>query len=79
MKILITGTCGFIGFNLAKKFLESSIKYTIIGVDNFDDYYSIKLKKKRLAILKSYKNFKFTKLDIVHKKKIETFLKKKIY
>ena len=76
MKILITGTCGFIGFNLAKKFLEGSIKYTIIGIDNFDDYYSIKLKKKRLAILKSYKNFKFTKLDIVDKK-TETFLKKK--
>ena len=77
MKILITGTCGFIGFNLAKKFLEGSIKYTIIGIDNFDDYYSIKLKKKRLAILKSYKNFKFTKLDIVDKKKTEIFLKKK--
>lgn len=77
MKILITGTCGFIGFNLAKKFLESNVKFKIIGIDNFDNYYSIKLKKKRLAILKSYKNFKFTKLDIVDKKKTEIFVKKK--
>ena len=77
MKILITGTCGFIGFNLAKKFLESNVKFKIIGIDNFDNYYSIKLKKKRLAILKSYKNFKFTKLDIVDKKKNRNFCKEK--
>jgi len=47
MKILITGAAGFIGFSLAKKFLENK-KYKIYGIDNFDNYYSVKLKKKEL-------------------------------
>ena len=46
MKILITGACGFIGFNLANKFLKNNKNILVFGIDNFDDYYSIKLKKK---------------------------------
>ena len=38
MKILITGVAGFIGFNLAKFFLETNKKIKIIGIDNLDDY-----------------------------------------
>ena len=53
MKLLITGSCGFIGFNLAKKFLENNSKIKVYGIDNFDKYYSIKLKKKRLDLLKT--------------------------
>ena len=45
MKILITGAAGFIGFSLAKKFLENK-KYKIYGIDNFDNYYLVKIKKK---------------------------------
>ena len=44
MKILITGVAGFIGFHLAHSLLAKKIK--VYGIDNFDDYYSIKLKKK---------------------------------
>ena len=44
MKILITGSCGFIGFNLSK-FLLKKIK--IIGIDNLNNYYDVNLKKKR--------------------------------
>ena len=44
MKILITGVAGFIGFSLAHYLLEKNIKIT--GIDNFDKYYSVKLKKK---------------------------------
>ena len=47
MKILITGVAGFIGYSLASKFLEN--KHTIFGIDNFDDYYSVKIKKKELV------------------------------
>ena len=43
MNYLITGACGFIGFNLALKLLEKRI---VIGLDNLDNYYSVKLKKK---------------------------------
>ena len=44
MKVLITGCAGFIGFSFANHLLEKNIK--VIGIDNFDKYYSIKLKKK---------------------------------
>lgn len=63
-KILITGVVGFIGFSLAVKLLEQ--KHNVIGIDNFDDYYSTKLKKKRLNELKKYKKFHFKKIDIVN-------------
>ena len=46
-KIIITGVCGFIGFNLAKELLTNK-KTKIIGIDNLNNYYSVKLKKKRL-------------------------------
>ena len=71
MKIFITGTVGFIGFNLAN-FLLKHKKNTVYGIDCFDDYYSVKLKKKRLNILKKNKNFYFKKIDICD---YETFLK----
>ena len=48
-KILITGIAGFVGFHLAQKLQE--IGDEVIGLDNFNDYYSPKLKKDRAAIL----------------------------
>ncbi len=63
MKIFITGSVGFIGFNLAN-FLLQNKKNKVYGIDCFDDYYSIKLKKKRLNLLKKNKNFYFKKVDI---------------
>ncbi|HSO89042.1 MAG TPA: NAD-dependent epimerase [Draconibacterium sp.] len=47
MKILITGTAGFIGFHLAKKLLERGD--TVVGIDNINDYYDVNLKYARLA------------------------------
>ena len=44
-KILITGAAGFIGFSLAKDLLRKG--YQIYGIDNFDNYYSTSLKKKK--------------------------------
>ena len=58
-KIFITGSSGFIGFHVAKKLLEK--KHIIYGFDSMNRYYDVNLKKKRLAILKKYKNFNFTK------------------
>lgn len=76
MNILITGCAGFIGFSLARKFLNLSSKYKIIGFDNLNNFYSVKLKKKRLSILKEYKNFKFYKLDLLNKNKIRALFNK---
>jgi len=47
MKILVTGTAGFIGYHLAKKLLERGD--TVVGIDNINDYYDIELKYARLA------------------------------
>lgn len=49
MKILVTGTAGFIGYHLAKKLLERGDK--VVGLDNINDYYDINLKYARLAEL----------------------------
>jgi|TARA_B110000238_G_C16104649_1_gene429871 UDP-glucuronate 4-epimerase len=76
MNILITGAAGFIGFNFSKSLLESSSD-KIIGIDNINDYYSVELKKKRLHVLKKFKNFSFHKIDINNKKKITDLFKKK--
>ena len=63
MKILITGTAGFIGFSLAKKLLTNN-KLKIYGFDNLNNYYDVNLKKKRLSILKKYKNYTHFKVNI---------------
>ena len=60
MKILVTGAAGFIGFNFCELLMQST-KYKIVGIDNLNDYYDVNLKKKRLHILKKYKNFFFFK------------------
>lgn len=49
MKILVTGTAGFIGFHLAKKLLERGDE--VVGLDNINDYYDVNLKYGRLAEL----------------------------
>ncbi len=46
MKILVTGTAGFIGYHLAKKLLE--LGHEVIGYDNINDYYDVNLKYARL-------------------------------
>ena len=50
MKILITGCAGFIGFHLSNTILRKDKKIKIIGIDNLNNYYSTKYKKKRLNI-----------------------------
>ena len=77
MKIFITGVAGFIGFSLANSFLNKG--HRVYGIDNLDQYYSIKIKKKRLNILKKYKNFAFNKVDILNYAKLfNTINNKKI-
>ena len=73
MKILITGSAGFIGFHLSKLLLNDG--YEILGIDNINNYYDQNLKSSRLEILKSYRNFKFKKLDITHYEDIKNAFK----
>jgi UDP-glucuronate 4-epimerase len=62
MKILVTGTAGFIGFSLAKVLLDKGDE--VVGIDNFNDYYDVKLKEDRNKILEKYPNFKLYRIDI---------------
>ena len=73
MKILVTGSSGFIGFHLSKLLLEKGHK--VHGVDNMNKYYDVKLKKTRLKILKKYKNFSFAKINIENEKKLKKTFK----
>jgi UDP-glucuronate 4-epimerase len=84
MKILITGTAGFIGYHLAKRLLERGD--TVVGIDNLNDYYDVKLKHARLTQTgikvaeleygkplnsSSYPNYTFIKLDLLDKDQLE--------
>ncbi len=59
---LVTGGAGFIGFHLSKSLLEKGA--VVIGFDNLNDYYDVKLKEDRLAILEQYEKFTFIKGDL---------------
>ena len=60
--ILVTGAAGFIGFHLSGRLLERGD--TIVGLDNLNDYYDVRLKEDRLAQLEGRSGFTFLRLDL---------------
>jgi len=62
MKALITGFAGFIGFHAAQEFLRRG--WDVVGIDNFCDYYDVKLKRDRAARLEGQRGFSAHELDI---------------
>lgn len=69
MKILVTGAAGFIGFHTSVKLLERGD--TVVGLDNFNDYYDVGLKDARAAILAAYDNFTMVRLNLQDRDGIE--------
>ena len=67
-KVLLTGAAGFIGFQTAKILLQEG--YFVVGVDNLNDYYDVRLKEYRLKLI-SDPNFVFKKIDIENKSELE--------
>lgn len=61
-KILLTGAAGFIGFHLSQRLLAQGD--IVVGIDNLNDYYDVKLKQARLAQLEGCKGFSFFKLSL---------------
>ena len=68
-KLFITGVSGFIGFHVAKRYLDKGFK--VYGFDSMNNYYDVKLKKSRLKILIKYKNFSFTRGNLENKKLLD--------
>lgn len=73
MRIMVTGTAGFIGSHLALKLLERGDE--VIGIDNLNDYYDVNLKLSRLARIKDYPGFTDVRLDIADRAGIEAVFK----
>ena len=63
MSYLVTGAAGFIGMHLCKR-LSDTGNNKVIGIDNFNSYYDVNLKKNRIKSLLKNKKFKFFKKDI---------------
>jgi len=63
MRILVTGAAGFIGFHLASRLLARGD--AVVGVDNLNAYYDVRLKESRLAMLRERPGFSFVKADLV--------------
>jgi UDP-glucuronate 4-epimerase len=74
MSILLTGAAGFIGFHVAKALLERGDR--VVGIDNLNEYYDVRLKEARLALLGAYPGFVFAKLDVADRDGVFALLKR---
>jgi len=73
MSILVTGVAGFIGFHLSRKLLGDG--YDVVGMDNLNAYYEVRLKNDRLAILKKRAGFRFHVLDLADRQGVAVLFK----
>ena len=67
--ILVTGAAGFIGFHLSMRLLADG--YMVVGLDNLNDYYDVRLKEARLERLKAFDNFRFVLLELADREGME--------
>ena len=74
--ILVTGAAGFIGSNLIKRLYNDVEDVVVIGIDNMNDYYDIRLKETRLAELSNYPSFVFFRENIADKNLITEIFEK---
>lgn len=75
-RIFITGVAGFIGSNLAKRLLSTVAGVRVVGLDNMNHYYDVRLKEARLNELEQFANFRFVKGNLTDKALIESIFEK---
>ena len=71
MKVLVTGAAGFIGSNLVKAIYKQVNGAEVVGIDNMNDYYDVRLKEERLTQLQQYPGFLFVKGNIADRSLID--------
>lgn len=69
--IFVTGASGFIGSNLCKRILKENPECRVIGLDNMNDYYDVRIKEARLSELSGYSNYTFIKGNLADKELID--------
>lgn len=74
--IFVTGASGFIGSNLCKRILNEDPECKVIGLDNMNDYYDVRIKEARLKELSSYSNYTFIKGNLADKELIDSIFDK---
>ena len=73
--VLVTGVAGFIGSNLAQRLLQEIADIKVVGIDNLNDYYDVRLKEERLKGLSGRDSFTFVKGDISDKETVDGLFK----
>ena len=76
--ILVTGAAGFIGANLVKRLYKDVEDVTVIGIDNMNDYYDVRLKEARLSELSVHPSFIFIKGSIADKDMVNKVSEKQL-
>jgi len=74
VKILVTGAAGFVGFHTSRKLLDRGD--TVVGLDNFNDYYDVSLKESRASILANYEAFSMHRIDLADRGAMEDLFEK---
>ena len=74
--VFITGASGFIGSNLAKRILTTEPDTKVIGLDNMNDYYDVRIKEARLAELQKFENYTFIRGNLADKALINSIFEK---
>ena len=74
--IFVTGASGFIGSNLCKRILKEDSECKVIGLDNMNDYYDVRIKEARLSELSGYSNYTFIKGNLADKELIDSIFDK---
>lgn len=74
--IFITGASGFIGSNLAKRILTTETDTKVVGLDNMNDYYDVRIKEARLAELQKFENYTSVKGNLADKELINSIFEK---